>query len=262
MGCCNSNRKSLLEIEDQLEMIESKLKFKNLLAKDIDKCLHKYSKNLKISETQFLAIVKHLNLDVKSEGYKFIQLFYNKIERFYSVIHLSTIVTLYSKENDDEKINLLFRNYDLNTSGFLERSEVEDMINDITSIGFIYICNYAISKSDDSYAGMITEYKSDLLKIRFSIVGLLIESIMGKVAQKISMDDFKNAFNDKTNKYLLEPCKLRNYARNISEKVVKTMEIINKNSSDGVDLIQEFSGYKGIKNSRKPQKRRIKSDNY
>ena len=137
MGCECSNRSSE-DIEVLIDVIEKNLKLSNFSSKFLDNIFHRYSTDKMMSMTQFRRAFRELEIDLDN-CLMFYNLFLDDSGKKYNVISyraqaLSTLGILLGKSSDQEKLELLFKNYDDDMSKLLSRNEIEHLIHIYLSI--------------------------------------------------------------------------------------------------------------------------------
>ena len=204
MGC-SSNRDSSIFIEtDSLSRVEASLGIDKFSSSLFDNSIYRYSKDNKLNQKQFETLFKSLSIDLHTHA-QFFSLF--RIDNYYKSSKLSLLGVLYGKGSQDEKIKVLFQNYDFDCSKTLHLSEVKALVKDLLEISCIYIPEYAISllRKDP----VITKYCMNIKLACKSIQEDLVYQIIG---ESDSIDQFK--FFDRMKerkklKTLLESQKIR-----------------------------------------------------
>lgn len=175
MGC-SSNRDSSLFIEtDSLSRIESSLGINKFSCSFFDSSIYRYSKNSKLSQKQFKTLCKSLSIDCYTHA-QFFKLF--QTDNYFQANKLSILGVLYGKGSSDEKLKILFQNYDFDCSKTLDSCEVKALIRDLLEVSCIFIPEYVISLL--SIDPVITKYCMNIKLACKSIQEDLVYQLTGE----------------------------------------------------------------------------------
>lgn len=221
MGCCSS--RNSMSIEDHLILFESTFKFDSIPVTDFDFLSHKFSRNLKISNQQFPVLCKGLKIESKSPGHEFLQSLYDEKSKTYDAKILTTLGILYGCGRDDEKLKLLFKNYDEDFSSELDKEEIHSMINHILTVSIDFVFTYARSKIPESRVFELNEYFGELSNSKRIMVSVYTANLM-KDSNLITLNSFLEEFKDYSLSVLLSPKKIRT----IGKDMIKNLLILAK----------------------------------
>ncbi|OMJ77818.1 hypothetical protein SteCoe_22523 [Stentor coeruleus] len=229
MGCGGSIKVSKAHCENLIAKEISLLKFERIKAIDFDRLTHRNSYNLLMSENQFLLVCKHFSININDPNINsFFMNFYSKSNFYYSVRELSALGILLGSGSLKEKTNLLFENYDLDSSQTLTKTEILVMLEDVCKISFQHLPTFAIKSINSSESEHIVNYQSELKSIKFSLIHHYHDLLFEDLSDEITKDQFRKKFEIKEILYLLSPESLRIYSKQIllniqnAVKAVKT----------------------------------------
>ncbi|OMJ65073.1 hypothetical protein SteCoe_39445 [Stentor coeruleus] len=229
MGCSESIKVNKTYCEILIAKEVSYLKFEGIKAIDFDRLTHRNSYNLLMSNTQFLFVCKQFSISINDPNVNsFFMNFYSKSNFYYSVRELSALGILLGSGRIKEKINLLFENYDLDSSKSLTKKEILVMLEDICKISFQYLPNFAIKSINSSESEHIVFYQSELKSIKFSLIHYYHDLLFEDLSDEITKDQFCKKFESKEILYLLSPESLRIYSKEILlniQNAVKAVKI-------------------------------------
>ena len=171
MGCCETASVPKLTPESRISEFEDKLEIRMMPAERVDRVIHRYSSSLKISQIQFEMIFKELQLLKSSLAYSYFQMFYNENEDAYEARELSSVGIVYCSGTDQEKITLLFQNYDLDSSKSLISDEIKEMVADLTNIAVSYSSGFMITNAklngvSNGEVDSFIEYRKEMISLR------------------------------------------------------------------------------------------------
>ena len=227
MGCCGSRKLSTAKVESLLINVEKSLTLALYTCKEIDRIMHRHSFNLKISQTQFSVICKDLKIEQKSDTYNLLQLFYKPSEFHYSAIELSSLGILLGIGSKEEKIELLFQNYDEDTSNELETEEIINMLNHLMTISFGYLLTHA-SRVLKDYEIEIIEFKQSLLRVKTTMISFFQGEILGEDIKTMNSTQFTAVFEKPELLCLLNPHELRKNTRQVTEMISATANMVEQ----------------------------------
>lgn len=259
MGCCAERR--VITAEDRLICYEEALGFKGLTALQINQLSRKFSKDSKICLEQFLVMSKELKIKNNSLASEFLFLFFDEEKKEFDSQVLTTLGILLASGELKEKVELLFKNYDINFEGSLNTSEARLMVNNILYIAIDKMCEYTYKKTPDTEKYLISEYMSELVKSKSLISYVYINNLIGNFIA-IGQSEFIQTFFENENEALLNLHKIRTIGRMAARNMVKLSKQVNKviednlknNKSLARQLSIEISG-----NGRKKDLKRFKS---
>ncbi|OMJ92366.1 hypothetical protein SteCoe_4919 [Stentor coeruleus] len=197
MGC-NDSRPMKIEVEETvLGPFEDSLGYKGLNSIELDNTFHRYSR-------QGFITLKHLNqaLTVSkipytqfSEFYELFELSHSKniYEKLYSTDLLKTLSLMLSKATNEQKILLLFKNYDIEATKVIDKKTVLIMVYNIFFVVLKMIPNYCKKKNPSN--DMIKEYIIKLEKNQKNIMTQIYKGLT-KGHSPLKFEDFrKNCLN-------------------------------------------------------------------
>jgi Ca2+-binding EF-hand superfamily protein len=224
MGCCAERQK--MDIEDKLVNFEHALGFKHLTALDIDRLSHKFSRDFKMTMAQFKVMCQELKINTNSLLYEFLMIFANRDKEDFDIQMLTTLGILLASGTEQEKINLLFRNYDKDTSGNLQETELRQMMRDIIDIAIEKFCVYAGKKIHENDQLRLEEYRAELVKGKVLMINVYTKNFITD-KESIEFQEFFCKFNDSDNSVLLNLHRIRTIGRSIVENYKKLAEKVN-----------------------------------
>ena len=246
MGCLGSRTDFKYEDEEALmSQSELKLGYVGVDALQIDRIFHRFSTGTQMTVPQFSKAITGLNLPL--EGY---ENFYNKFSSgsYYKMIQLCTMGIILTNSSIENKLKLIFQNYDADVSGSLSKDEISEMLGDITLIGCEYIPQFAASGNmkNEKMLG----YTKELIEVRKSIASQLISACMEE-RNSISFEEFNLAVRQNEGlSDIINFSKLRVYCIKIRQKYIKKVECAIK----ALECKEKFEEFQSM--SQSPSKRR------
>ena len=225
MGCCSSqNSKPDFEITS----IENKLEIKSVSAKKLDKLIYRFSSQGKISSAQLAALYKELNFSKDSSSCAYFKMFYNPSEDAYNARELSSVGVLHSQGTYEEKIAVLFQNYDTDLSKSLSSEEIKQMIADLTSIALLYSSQFAISNhiARNLNESKLIEYRKELVCIRPILMHFYNSNVMEDHPESITLKELQECFLKKNFISLIIPYEMRELGKKFALMLSKTVDIV------------------------------------
>src|SRR5574343_2107114 len=130
MGCCNTRDfKRDCDIESVISESEACLDLHNYSSEYLDRVIHRNSTQMKMSEQQFSRFFESLKkVESRNEVKDFFRLFYDSKEQNYETRLISTFGILMGQGSYQDKANLIFDNYDDESSRTLTKTQVRNMI--------------------------------------------------------------------------------------------------------------------------------------
>ncbi|OMJ67402.1 hypothetical protein SteCoe_35442 [Stentor coeruleus] len=221
MGCtaCKGSDTNTLE-SGVFADFEKNIGFERLKAIEIDRILHRYCTFLKMSKTQMAKAIREMNVSLENHS-DFIKWFYDGDS--YLVKRLNCLGILLGQGDTNEKIKLLFQNFDEDASGTLSIIEIENMVSEIVFVSCLAIPSYTLSLHPNnpnlrSYASKLSMLKSGMTRHFTTLI--MDESI------EISQSEFSDCFKNKKILNLLSTSRLRMYGASLYEDVIKPADII------------------------------------
>jgi len=259
MGCCAERR--VVTAEERLICYEEALGFNASKASQITQLSRKFSKNSKICLEQFLVMSQELMIPKNSLASEFLFLFFDEEKQEFDSQVLTTLGILLASGELEEKVELLFRNYDTNCEGFLNTNQVRLMVNHIIYIATDKMCEYTYKKTSITEKYLISEYKSELLKSKSLISFVYINNLIGNFIT-VSKSDFIKGFFENDNETLLNLHRIRTIGTMAARNMVKLSKKVNKVIEDSLDYDKSFTSQLSIKirgNGKKKDIKRFKS---
>ena len=267
MGCTCTTREGYRSIESNfLTPLEKDLRLHMRFSKDIDRILHRNSTNYKMTKAQLQTACKYLGVDFER-----FQGFFDRFSTgsYYLMKKLNSLGILLGKGTIEDKIVLLFQNYDIDTSGTLSREEIEMMIESLLSVSCIIIPSYALvlNRSNKYLEDYVQRMQPLMRATQRHFIKLILEE-----KTTINAEEFQMCFQCNLNENLLSSKKLREYTLDLYATVQKPAELIleamdgSQNSgcsipSMGAALNTPKEGGKKKKH-RKKKKKRKQYENY
>lgn len=236
--CIGSNR----SIEERVLIpVEQSLGFHMLTSVEIDRTLHRYSTLSKMSEPQLKKACKILTLE------------YTKLENFLlrfsdgqctKTKRLNCVGILLGQGAEKIKISLLFKNYDIDASLTLDRSEIETLIEDILMVSCKIIPGYAIFL--DPGDKELIDYSSKIGQVGRGLINYFATLILENRAQ-VTEEEFTKAFKIDIIRLIITSTEMRHYAYDTFNRIEKPAKFIIErikaqrkgHHSDIIDRIEE-----------------------
>ncbi|OMJ83718.1 hypothetical protein SteCoe_14369 [Stentor coeruleus] len=192
MGCADSRPLKIEAEEVILGPFENSLGYTSFNSIELDNTFHRYSRK------GFMTI-KHLNQALEllrlpySQFSDFYELFEkshstNDYEKLYSTDLLKTLCLLLSKATNQQKILILFKNYDIEASKVIDKRTVLIMIHNIFLVALEIIPSYCNSKNPSSK--ILQDYILNLDKNKKKIMTQIYKEIT-KGNSTLKYEDFK-----------------------------------------------------------------------
>ena len=210
MGCCQSSddSESVNEMapsqvpdpelpgeEKVVAKVEKNLAFSQKVSKEFIKCLKSEALNNALSAPQLKRAFFELKIpdsemnNPDSRTFVLLANFKNE-KKLYDLQKLTLLGVLLGKGDLQEKAEWLFKQYDLDASGMLDKSEVTNMLNALLEVS----CEILPKASVGSSAELISkescnEYVSSLQAGKDSLISSVINELMQE--EEISLSEFK-----------------------------------------------------------------------
>jgi Ca2+-binding EF-hand superfamily protein len=221
MGCTLCREDGAIQIDaDCIIPFERKLEFHRLQSTIIDKVLFRHSKFFRMTEAQLISAFKDLSIDIDLNKNFYIR-FHNG--NYFSTQRLNVLGIMIGRGKDEEKIPLLFRNYDKDTSGTLSQVEVDQMVLDCINVACLIIPSTVSAENFENK--MLQDYAN---RLKCLVKGLSVhfnQLILGN-SNQIDLDQFKEIFKEDTLRCLIDPKKMRQYAIKIYSEIISSSKII------------------------------------
>ena len=239
MGCNSCKPEKILPPEEQqICKFESSLNIHSLNMLQIDRVLHRYSMLDGMSISQFNQAFTELGIKY-TENTKFWNLFYESYQ--YNMKRLNCLGILLTSEPASRKLKILFQNYDTNTSGFLEKEQLECMIDDITIVVCEFIPEGTLNYVSNSIE--INKYANHVKSIRKSLIKQMVSSIMEN-KESVGERDFCLSYQqDDGVRYLLDTKGLRMYCHFVRTNLIGSVDnILSKINEENKEQIFALIG--------------------
>lgn len=250
MGCSSCKPEKILPAEEQqICKFESSLNIHSLNMLQIDRVLHRYSMLGGMSVSQFDQAFRELGIK-HSENTNFWNFFYESYQ--YNMKRLNCLGILLTSEPASRKLKILFQNYDTNTSGFLDKEQLECMIDDITIVACEFIPEGTINYLSNCIE--IKKYANHVKSIRKSLIKQMVSSIMEN-KESVGEREFCLSYQqDDGVRYLLDTKGLRMYCHFVRTNLIGSVDnILNKINEENKEQIFNLIG-KGQKKRRKSRR--------
>ncbi|OMJ74689.1 hypothetical protein SteCoe_26331 [Stentor coeruleus] len=236
MGCADSqiqgentglrNHESLndsnLSASQSFIQVEKDLGLNQHKSDDLDKYFHRYSYAEEISQENLFKVGKIIGFDAQSKKEFFDQFMVNtlavrKVEMLNSR-RICTLSIILGSGSDNDKIKLLFQNYDLDSNKYLDKQEVIMLIEDILWIFLYAVPNYTllVNGKNTLIGNEVQKLNSAQSFAKNDIVAHILDS-----ESRITMESYARKFTKKEVKMLFNPERLRNRALEIYEKFLQ-----------------------------------------
>jgi Ca2+-binding EF-hand superfamily protein len=253
MGCCESSREIPENYEDNKEDAYSNaissLQLQNITSRFIDNTLHRHSSRCFLTKAQLDLAFQKLNIKFSSFFNAFRVQTENKSSEIYYKLKLCALGILLGSGTNDEKLTLLFRNYDRSTETSLMEIELRHLLADVLEIELILLPGLAVSMNTTQ---VTVQNESKAMKImKEKVAESYFDLLMGK-AKKIELEEFLQKLSGKEGKRLINARKMQNYAlklarreENIEEskkirKAVRPVTVIIQNSNKRSSISNEM----------------------
>lgn len=224
MGCLSSRSESeYSESEKLIQNFENSIGYSLLDSFSVDRTFHRYSTNNKMSNVQLEKACSILNLNIK----EFDNL-YSKflVRNSYQMKKLITLGIILGNSKDQDKLSLLFQNYDDDISHTLTPEEIKIMLDDVSEV-FCEItpfCALTLSNNNEQ----LFEYIKAFNSIRKSIVSQILSKIF-EDKPFVTVADLERAFKEEECVgSILSPKNLRMYCFTTRKQIYKTVEFAKK----------------------------------
>lgn len=239
MGCCSSRYLDHNSCEELIVEAEKYLRLFKCKSIDIDRITHRNSYNLQMSQIQFELTCRSLGIDYKDHMISdFFTQLYQQNEYSYSVRQFTLLGIFLGTGTKEEKVQLLFQNYDIDASKTLTYDEIHTMLKEICKIAFQYFPSLALRLSTIEERPSIEKYKFQLRSFRDSIIRVYMQIIFEDFSNEITMDEFKKLFEKPNVGNLINASNLRTYSRNMYAAVFNQVQAV-KAIIENPDLIDK-----------------------
>lgn len=227
MGCENSRVKelrTLSKLEPYTEF-ENKLGYIDIEVNYIDMVIHRFSYHPYVPIENLSLIFSKLNL-VTERNTEFYERFKVKFNSnwFYKTTELCCLGIILGSGTSNEKAKLLFRNYDLQTTCVLYRSQLELMVSEILNVFLDYIPTAASFKLSDP---SLLERTNILISVKNSLKPYFVHRFCNS-SEKLKLSNYLVKFAEKEIAILINPYELRNFCIQIAEKLEKELILHGK----------------------------------
>lgn len=212
MGCAHGFQYG--REESLVQDFEDSLNFSSTKSRDFDIYFYKHSKNFKLTEKQFLAVMEELNIDVTesiSRPSKTKLLFEKFIQdELYDKRAMASLGIMLGKGSLEDKVKILFLNYDIEISDTLDPKEIKVMITDILEIALVHIPKTAKAcLGDSSLSSSLKKYCYKLNRYKSELADYYQKLLIKDYNIEIKLEDFVSMFENENIRDLLYPSKLR-----------------------------------------------------
>ena len=230
MGCSESRELQNFNFQN-LEQVEESLGFSKIPSETLENTFYKYSKDNKLTSGQLARALESLNLKNQTLS-KFFDLFRNKAAlkhelEFYDVQKLATFGILIGSGSEEQKIKLLFRNYDFQTKKYLSVADVKILVEDILEVFIEIVTKYGKSLINTQ---AFEDYSKSLVKA-FNISHEFFLELILLDETKVTEEEFCNCFLRVEMKCLLKPQKLRSVCYTLYTTIVEGNNVRKFNTS-------------------------------
>lgn len=239
MGCNDSRRVPDTNIEPTaLTQLEKSLNLRSVSISELDNILHRFSSNGFMSLSQFVKAFNSCKLYDATQD-SFYENFnestsQNRFEKSYSVLKLISLGILVGKGSKKEKIQILFKNYDIEANKTICKEKLLLLLDRLLTIALITIPNYCREKSTKKKAldKNILHMEVAQLPALENLFKLFIYS-----AEEISFQEFESGFSQKLLKKVFSSTKLRTYAYELAKTIGKSDSKVAKYLSGQPEML-------------------------
>jgi hypothetical protein len=231
MGCSNT-REDFSREENIIVNEENKLGYSQLKSSDIDTNFHRFSISLRLTQTQFNAVIREMKLtkDDPLNPKKVIQDLYKEFKNAdgsYSTRKLSTLGLLLGKGTSKEKARVLFHNYDIKISNTLDIEEVRVLLGDILDISLRILPQYALSTLiNESNRLEQLKYNKKLMSVFNTFLGYYEVILIKEEGSELSLEDFIKFFDSSDILALSSATKLRKFAIKEHSRIIVPASLV------------------------------------
>ena len=183
MGCCRSREgDSNEDIEKLLLSAEMQLKFFNFSARRIFQLLDKNSSNSLMTHLQLSKFCEKLGLSLHDFSIKgFFSEYFDRLHNLYLIQSIYALAILLCSDENQIKLELLFRVYSKHSQKWIEKSEIETMVLDICNASFEYLTSYSSGFNSGKKLDSIQNYRHSLIPSKKTMIkhfaGLIFEDV-------------------------------------------------------------------------------------
>ena len=238
MGCCRTRNLSKDSgIESLISLSEAKLDFQNYSSVYLDRLIYRNSTHMKMSEQQFSRFFESLKkIESKDQVKDFFRLFYNIKEKTYKTRLISTFGILMGQGSFDEKVSLIFDNYDDEYTRILSKEKIQKMIHDIFYISCFCLPAFAARKSLINIKFEIEQYKQKLGIMKNGICNYLVNLIFEDLGHnQVSICEFRSLMEKKDIRGILDAQGFRKTTKSVFmtiERAALTADFYLHNESE------------------------------
>jgi len=243
MGC-SSSRLSENKEESFIQKCERDLGYFNSKSQEIDRTIHRYSVDLKMTANQFLAAAYELKLSVPDQNQVSLEKFYESFKDHlgnYDARKLGSLGILLGKGSIKEKALILFQNYDTDISRTISCEEFTTILKDLVDISLGSTPHFALSKASQSNKNQLAEYVKKLQIVKSTVVDYLKTAVFENVTNELSIQNFKLLFEQNEVCCLVSSSKLRKLALKKYQEIVVPANIT-------LDLLRDEAKFKDLLN--------------
>lgn len=235
MGCSQSRKSATEELDDQLiSPFEKSLKLCKNSSKDLDNLFHRYSTHSLMSFPQFKKAFIELDINYVPH-FEFYAKFQdleqkNSVYPLFQTKMMTCLGIVLGCGKIEEKIWLLFRNYDLEIKKMLEFKDLEEMLDHVLAIQLEILPQFAIKRNSPIHTEFLDKIKSSKKSIKKAYVKKII-----KDRESISFDEFCDGSNKITIQELLDGPKLRQIAYKTRNPTVESDSLEKSSYKKNID---------------------------
>jgi hypothetical protein len=215
MGCTSNRDSSQFIEQDTFSQVERSLGFSHISCFSIDSTLYRFAKDSKLSKPQLQACFQSLSIDFEHHS-----TFFNYFlqDNNYDAGKLSLLGVLLGKGTEDDKLRVLFQNYDIDCSKSLDFCEINALVNDLLEISCLFVPMYV-----DTLHGKKENVSEYCMHIRLSYKSYQDEIVDMIIGNNDSVDEksfYLKIKNSKKLISLLNSHKIRKMVHKAFKRVV------------------------------------------
>lgn len=231
----NSGPGKFERAEELISLYEQALPFCSKTAKSLDNELHCYTPDKELTAEQLSRAFQSLSIAPSPELDKLLEFFKLNSKdgrEVYSLTGLSTLGILIGKGTIERKAELLFGNYDEDSSNAIDHVELRELLRNLLNISLRFIPKFALSLLPEGEKSALIEYNFILHTVADSLVGYFAGYFMSLDVDELSLDNLIGSLIDEEVQMLTSAQNLRIFAFKKYQNISHSVKIITKYIED------------------------------